>query len=445
MDGAEGGAPVHEERAEMPAAEATADDAGDAAAGPAASGSPAEGKSHSLADDLFGEGSGDEEDRNVVRMGGVQRAPPGVSPSDSDMSDESSPRAHVDPDTAALEYLEEEGSAPAPLVEEQTAWVNLPQMPMRRTKRTHIARLPNFVRHVTTAFDPESWDPHEEDDVLRAAGAAYTDLDDDETQCLVRTANTMRWRWRGEGPSRTPESNARIVRWSDGSRTLQLGGDMLEMNEHREAMASGRVDAPLTYVYVPYRKEGLLQAEMPVTSSLSFKPNLRSESYRKLANALRHQRSARVVARSELFSGLDPERAKEKIERQFKEAEKKKHREWLKAYKSSADYDGDLDLDSRRMGARGRTRGTRDSRAPEYSDDEEMAGGEYDQDDGFVVEDEDEAGSGAEDAEQEEADEDEIDAADRRIEQRERDARGERDGQEEDAEGEPAEADGENP
>lgn len=442
MDGAEGGAPVHEERPEMPAVESAPGVAGKSGAVPAAAGSPAEGKSHSLADDLFGEGSGDEEDRNVVRMGGVQRAPRAASPSDSDMSDGSSPRAHVDPDTAALEYLEE-STAPAPVVEEQTAWVNLPQMPMRRTKRTHIARLPNFVRHVTTAFDSASWDPQQEDDILRSAGAAYTDLDDDETQCLVRTANTMRWRWRGEGPSRTPESNARIVRWSDGSRTLQLGGDMLEMNEHREAMASGRADAPLTYVYVPYRKEGLLQAETPVTSSLSFKPNLRSESHRKLANALRHQRSARVVARSELFSGLDPERAKEKIERQFKEAEKKKHREWLKAYKSSADYDGDLDLDSRRVGGRGRTRGTRDSRAPEYSDDEEMVGGEYDQDDGFVVEDEDEAGSGAEDGEQE-ADEDEIDVADRRIEQRERDARNERGG-EEDAGGEPGEPDGENP
>ncbi|PZP86153.1 MAG: hypothetical protein DI592_04770, partial [Stenotrophomonas maltophilia] len=55
------------------------------------------------------------------------------------------------------------------------------------------------------------------------------------------------------------------------------------------------------------------EAECAVRTSLSFKPSLHSDTHQKIASAIRHQRGARVVATSETFGALDPEREKERI------------------------------------------------------------------------------------------------------------------------------------
>lgn len=41
---------------------------------------------------------------------------------------------------------------------------------------------------------------------------------------LRRGGNVIRWRWaRGPGGERVPLSNARLVRWSDGTESVMLG------------------------------------------------------------------------------------------------------------------------------------------------------------------------------------------------------------------------------
>lgn len=337
-----------------------------------------------LAEDLFGD---DEE---------MPPAPAAASPS---VSDASARDADTD-DGAALEYHEDEEAPPAPVVEERTAWINVPQVPLRRTKAALVARLPNFVRYAERAFDAANWDPEQEDDEQRAAGAAYTEISDAAAQATLHTDNTLRWRWR-DG---VPQSNGRIVRWSDGTQSLQLGGEFFDVTQTAESRAP---DAPRSFVYVPYRREGVLQADGEIAGTLALKPNLHSESHRRLANAIKHHRSARVIARSDLF-GLDPEKEKERIERHLRDAEKRKARERAKANRDD-DYDDDLGLDSRRSARR-----TRVHDVTEWPDDEPD-----ENDDGFIVDDEGDAdggedpGSGADD----------LDAADRRIEERERERR----------------------
>ena len=346
-------------------------------------------KNKQLAEDLFG-----DDDEEMPPAAAPAAAP--RSPSESNIS------ADDAGDQDALEYHEDAEAPPAPVVEERTAWINVPQVPLRRTKSSVVARLPNFVRYAEHAFDRSTWDPEHEDDELRAAGAAYTEISDAAAQFTLHTDNTVRWRW---GKNKTPESNARIVRWSDGSQSLQLGTEFFDVTQTAESRAP---DAPRSYVYVPYRREGVLQADGAVSGTLSLKPNLYSDTHRRLANAIKHHRSARVIAKSELF-GFDPEKEKERIERQLRDAEKRRARERARANRDD-DYDDDLGLGTRRSARRTRTQDV-----TEWSDDEP----EYDND-GFVVEDEDDAENADGDEDPQSDDIDALDAADKRIEENER-------------------------
>jgi hypothetical protein len=63
------------------------------------------------------------------------------------------------------------------------------------------------------------------------------------SDCLIvrlRDSNVIRWRYatapdgsylRNEAGQLVKESNARVIRWSDGSETLQLGGEMLALSK----------------------------------------------------------------------------------------------------------------------------------------------------------------------------------------------------------------------
>lgn len=369
-----------------------------------------EPKADTLAEDLFGD------DDQVM-----SERPARPAPVEDDSSDVDSLE---DPEKSALEYREEDEAPPAPVVEEQTAWLNLAQAPVRRTKPTMIARLPNFVRYSDEPFDAATWSEQREEDMFQSG----SELGDKDARSILRTSNTMRWRWKKSEKGVTPQSNARIVRWSDGSESLQLGAEFFDVTKHAESSAptadGGKV--PLTYLFVPHAKEGVLQAEGPVRTALTFKPNLNSETHQKLASAIKHQRSARVVAGQEMF-GLDAEREKERIERQLKESERKRQRERNKAMRDDDDYD-ELGLNARRHGARGASQRSRvyadfsddDVDAPraqrrniDYDDDD-------DDDDGFIVHDETDEEQDAP------ASDDETDLADRNIEAFERKRREER-------------------
>ena len=102
----------------------------------------------------------------------------------------------MDEEKAALEYYEDDASASAPVMEEQTAWVNVPQLPMRRTKETLLARLPNFVRYKDRPFDPASWDERDDD-----AEDDAEEVGDKHARSVLRTMSTIRWRWQDAGPS----------------------------------------------------------------------------------------------------------------------------------------------------------------------------------------------------------------------------------------------------
>ena len=83
-------------------------------------------------------------------------------------------------------------------------------------------KLPNFLSVETRPFDPETYeDEIDEEETLDEEGRARLKL---------KVENTIRWRevMDKEGNVKK-ESNARLVRWSDGSYSLHLGSEIFDV------------------------------------------------------------------------------------------------------------------------------------------------------------------------------------------------------------------------
>jgi len=83
-------------------------------------------------------------------------------------------------------------------------------------------KLPNFLTVVTQPFDADYYEQENEDeDLLDEEGRARLKL---------RCENSIRWRKVVDGDgNEVKQSNAKFVRWSDGSMTLHLGAEMFDV------------------------------------------------------------------------------------------------------------------------------------------------------------------------------------------------------------------------
>ena len=77
-----------------------------------------------------------------------------------------------------------------------------------------LARLPNILKVQPRPFDAETYNEKEDYGVKGFAGAG--------------AANVMRWRNTESGEM---QSNTRLVKWSDGSMTLHVGGEALKCQQ----------------------------------------------------------------------------------------------------------------------------------------------------------------------------------------------------------------------
>ncbi|KAE8232427.1 hypothetical protein CF326_g2543 [Tilletia indica] len=348
------------------------------------------------------------------------------------------------------------------------AQLYLPNHPVRRTKEHWLARLPNFLDYRLQPFDEETFDPETDDNA--GTGAAELSvkerLADPELRMLMKTKNTMRWRWSGkvdEDGVRIPESNARILRWSDGTMSLQLGDEFFDVPLTREgggantevgpAQANGIVPPgsqslingasqaqsssqgaqagapstqPMSFIVVPHPDAQVLQAEMPLAGTMMFRPyNLQSETHRKLAKAVKYHKVLRVQPADDLPS-VDPETEKTGKEKAIRMEGEKHHKKAAKSRLTIEEEEAnDIDEQLRGMSRSGeeRRRGRRSGggggrggggggaaggRAPggrrvglaRGRDAEE----DYEVDDFIVADETDEDASGDEDAEGEDED-----------------------------------------
>ena len=220
--------------------------------------------------------------------------------------------------------------------------------PRRRLRPTHyITKLPNLVAINSSAYD-----------------AASHDMEREEEQYRGYVHNMIRWRYKTDGAGEivrdesgepVRESNTRVVKWSDGSYTLHVGREVLEVDNLDGGVPADHPDASMAgfpgingYLYVsqkarirpPSRKalerggpssEGddddeeeddddedapsqpagtVLECVAPIASRLVPRPSsLASEAHRNLTLAVR-QRNVKRARIAEIVTEVDPEKEK---------------------------------------------------------------------------------------------------------------------------------------
>ena len=168
-----------------------------------------------------------------------------------------------------------------------------------------MSRLPNFLNVDTKPFNPDTYsDDHE----------MNVDETENRQRIKLKVENTIRWRFKdGEGSSQAPiserekESNARFVRWSDGSMSLVLGDEMFQVNAQT-------LQNQHQFLVVHHPAALMLQTQLAFTDTLTFQPyTTQSVTHRKLTAAIagRHVKGVKTKMVPTL---QDPKAAKEKIE-----------------------------------------------------------------------------------------------------------------------------------
>ncbi|KFM26606.1 RNA polymerase-associated protein LEO1 [Auxenochlorella protothecoides] len=135
----------------------------------------------------------------------------------------------------------------------------------------------------------------------------------------LRDHTTIRWRWgRDAAGAAVQRSNARLVRWSDGSQQLLLGSEVLDVRD---------IDVSGDQNYLCARHAQVIQGQGQLLSKLVFQPaSLSSGFHRRLAASVEGT-SARVGRVKGTTTLADP--ARQKRERELAEEGRIRDRERL--------------------------------------------------------------------------------------------------------------------
>ncbi|KAA1468804.1 Leo1-domain-containing protein [Dentipellis sp. KUC8613] len=401
--------------------------------------------------DLFGE----EDDVDYVKHEQAQSAPAALSAPDTKSPTPSSPLPEglSSPDRRqrqALEYEEED--EPNELVEHRLeAAVAIPNVPVPKSSDDQhwVIRMPNFVKVDSKPFHPDTYigPEHEETNLLQ--GSRERDMG-----IKLTVENTVRWRWvKDQDGHDRRQSNARVIRWSDGSLSLRLGKEYFDISQvidnsgstHRNAFgmsasqsqsqaappmtpsasqtqplsqsqsgSSSSKSHGLTYLVAQHKRAEILQAEAVVTGYMTLRPtDMQSETHRLLVRAVgqKHSKVARLKMAPD--PAMDPEREKQELMRQ---AAKKPRRSRGEDGRSSASARRRRHSAARRRSGEGiwsddeeegveseegweeggdDDEGTgRSAKRRRHADADARGRGDYETDD-FVVADSDEEGNGA--------------------------------------------------
>lgn len=182
-------------------------------------------------DDLFGD--------NVAENKPAARSDRGGSDDDDDDDDDDDNLVHRR--HHPMEYEEEEGDeAMPPMREEAIAEMVLPKIPKvaGTDGQTWVLRLPPSVHVDSTPFHAQIYrDQQESRQAEEDAEARERKGFNDQVRRanaldrMHNVTNTIRWKW-VDGSAGTPvrKSNARVIKWSDGTTSLQVGEEMWDLD-----------------------------------------------------------------------------------------------------------------------------------------------------------------------------------------------------------------------
>ncbi|KAI9886557.1 MAG: Rho GTPase [Watsoniomyces obsoletus] len=268
---------------------------------------------------LFGEGS-DEEQEDIEIDVPIRRALDDIELDSGDDEGHTDPlKINNDTDDESDKY---EGAI-------NVAKVVLPSTitPKGSDGQTYLLKIPKFIALEPTAFDPETFELSTTDDQPK---------DGSVTGFSARAAmNAIRWRHSPTDPSQI-QSNARIIKWSDGSMTLQLAGSPETQYEldvkplaapiHDEQGQPVPYDPKKdthTYLVAPVESDDILRITNHLTGAIAVMPSAQAdaESLARLHQSLMSKRLVVPISdgRNMITVTEDPELAKRKAEQAERE------------------------------------------------------------------------------------------------------------------------------
>jgi len=295
----------------------------------------------------------------------------------------------------------------------------------------YLLKMPQFLAIEPTAFNPKTFQPPTTDHHSKGLPSTHF-------SAFNTALTTIRWR-RSPSDHTKLQSNARILRWSDGSLTLQHANDPLNQYEINANMLAPpqinpKVPTPTmdmrkqknrankesyTYLVAPYEEANVMRITNKFTTGLSVVPtaNTKDAALEKLqsdlAMAAARGRDSSDHAISFIDVNEDPELRRAREEQSYKEKlkqqrarEKHVQREQERSSRAMnrgarTGYGGGLDIDMLEGEASGRRGGPKKSRAKgprhqDWSDEDEGFRGrpnkedDYDEDDDFIAPSEEE-------------------------------------------------------
>ncbi|XP_010894242.2 RNA polymerase-associated protein LEO1 isoform X1 [Esox lucius] len=207
--------------------------------------------------------------------------------SDSDAEKPPTPGQPLDQEEGMDREQPEEEPVPETRIE-----VEIPKVNTDLGSDLYFVKLPNFLSVEPRPFDPQYYEDEFEDEEM---------LDEEgRTRLKLKVENTIRWRAKkDEEGNETRESNARIVKWSDGSMSLHLGNEVFDVYK-----------APLQgdHNHLFIRQGTGLQGQAVFKTKLTFRPHSTdSATHRKMTLSLADRCSKTQKIRILPMAGRDPE------------------------------------------------------------------------------------------------------------------------------------------
>lgn len=241
--------------------------------------------------------------------------------------------------------------------------------PTGDTEALYLAKLPSFLDVNSFPYDPESL-------LAEIQQSTEESADNDEKMTKKRSlVNTLRWKYQQDKEGEYKRvSNARFVRWSDGSMSLQVGEELFDVPVKT-------MNKEHNYLTLMHAEEGLLRGMQKFSHSITFQPfGLFSKSHAELKADIARRaitsKSRTVKLHTEL---IDPAELQKQAIKADNEAQKARRR--LDSQKARA----------MNYGASGRDRTQLTAGYLDDSDEELGGGGQRyadENDDGFIEDDE---------------------------------------------------------
>lgn len=239
---------------------------------------------------IFGSDDDDEQEPGTAIPGSDARvdASGAGAPYNDELEVEAEPQAEPEPEE------EEEDQPRGPPMH-----IAAPLHPILNPATLQLVKLSNIVSIEHKPFDPEAHEP---------GGTEYID-ERGHKRIRLHDTNAMRWRWTVDAQGNAVrDSNARLVRWSDGSVTVHIGEEVMDVRE---------IDITRDNTFLFTRFPNIIQGQGPLQKKLTLRPaSLTSASHKRLAKAVEKQHGGRQSKVRHTTTIVDPRKQKEKLEKE---------------------------------------------------------------------------------------------------------------------------------